>query len=265
MKLTIFPNDLKYTSSEQAIIQYLETNPEKFDELTIGSLARASLTSNASIIRLSRKAGFKGFKNLKVALIKQRELQRYHNNDVDFSFPFLPIDELEKINTSMNDLYLNSINLLRDKIQITEIEQAAKTILRAKRIFVYGIGDSGLSAKSFINKVNKLNLFPNFVKENDDEISITKQIKHDDVAIFVSYDQYTEEFKNVIDQVLVSACDTILITANPNSRLYRAATVTITIPQAEKERKVATFYSQFAFRYILNLIFALLYKNKILN
>ena len=110
-----------------------------------------------------------------------------------------------------------------------------------------------------------MNLFPIFVKENDDEISITKQIRHDDVAIFVSYDQYTEEFKNVIDQVLASACDTILITANPNSRLYRAATVAITIPQAEKERKVATFYSQFAFQYILNLIFALLYKNKILN
>ena len=91
MKLTIFPNDLKYTSSEQAIIQYLETNPEKFDELTIGSLARASLTSNASIIRLSQKAGFKGFKDLKVALIKQRELQRYHNNDIDFSFPFSPM------------------------------------------------------------------------------------------------------------------------------------------------------------------------------
>ena len=265
MKLKIFPNDQKYTSAEQAIIEYLEANLEKLDELTIGSLARASLTSNASIIRLSQKAEFKGFKDLKVALIKQHELQRYHNNDIDFSFPFSPIDDLEKINAAMNDLYLNSINLLRNKIKITEIEQAAKTILRAKRIFIYGIGDSGLSAKSFINKVNKLSLFPIFVKENDDEVSLTKQLKHDDVAIFVSYEHYTEEFKNVIDQVFASACDTILITANPNSNLYQTATVTITIPQEEKERKVAIFYSQLAFQYVLNLIFALLYKHKILN
>ena len=59
-------------------------------------------------------------------------------------------------------------------------------------------------------------------------------------------------------------CQTILITSKPNTIYKDKVDLLITIPSEEKEKKVATFFSQFAFEYVFDLIFAFLYKNTIL-
>ncbi len=59
-------------------------------------------------------------------------------------------------------------------------------------------------------------------------------------------------------------CQTFLITSKPNTIYKDKVDLLITIPSEEKEKKVATFFSQFAFEYVFDLIFAFLYKNTIL-
>ncbi|WP_271884891.1 hypothetical protein [Lactobacillus amylovorus] len=55
-----------------------------------------------------------------------------------------------------------------------------------------------------------------------------------------------------------------MITSKPNTIYKDKVDLLITIPSEEKEKKVATFFSQFAFEYVFDLIFAFLYKNTIL-
>lgn len=87
MTLQIFFNDQKYTNAEQVVIDYLENNLDEIDNLTINNLAKKTHTSDASIIRLCHKVNCSGFSELKIKLIKERENQKYINNDVNFTFP----------------------------------------------------------------------------------------------------------------------------------------------------------------------------------
>lgn len=57
---------------------------------------------------------------------------------------------------------------------------------------------------------------------------------------------------------------TLFLDAYPNTIYKDKVDLLITIPSEEKEKKVATFFSQFAFEYVFDLIFAFLYKNTIL-
>lgn len=250
MKLNIFSNQIDFTTSEKVVISYLENHLNEIDGLTITDLAKKSLTSNATIIRLSHKLGYNGFKDLKVNIIKNIETNRFTNNQVDFSFPFSPIDDLNTIKNSMTDLYLNGLTLLRNKIKMSDIKKVANLIL---------------TSKSFINKVNKLNIYPILATENGEENNITTRMNEHDLAIFISYDKYTSQYNEEIEILKKKHVNFIIITANTDPAVFAQATVGIAIPNEEKSNKVATFYSQFAFHFVLNLIFSVLYQAKMLN
>lgn len=73
------------------VISYLENHLNEIDGLTITDLAKKSLTSNATIIRLSHKLGYNGFKDLKVNIIKNIETNRFTNNQLTLVFHFHPL------------------------------------------------------------------------------------------------------------------------------------------------------------------------------
>ena len=254
MKLNIFSNQIDFTTSEKVVISYLENHLNEIDGLTITDLAKKSLTSNATIIRLSHKLGYDGFKDLKVNIIKNIETNRFTNNQVDFSFPFSPID-----------LYLNGLTLLRNKIKMSDIKKVANLILTSKNTFIFANGDTGITSKSFINKVNKLNVYPILATENGEENNITTRMNEHDLAIFISYDKYASQYNEEIEILKKKHVNFIIITANTDPAVFARATVGIAIPNEEKSNKVATFYSQFAFHFVLNLIFSVLYQAKMLN
>lgn len=234
------------------------------DNLTITNLAKKSHTSNASIIRLSHKVGCDGFKELKIKIIKEKESNHYLNTSIDFSFPFSPIDDPEEIKNSIADLYLNSLAILREQLDTASLIKLADLIRDAQHTFMFGIGDTGITVKSFINKVNKLNIFPIFANENGEQDNLAKRLTSNDLAIFTSYDSYMTEFTEEINLAKHQNCLTVLITSNLHTPLKNKVDLLIAIPNEEKEKKVTTFFSQFAFQYVFNIVFAFLYKNTIL-
>lgn len=261
--MQLFPKNIKYTDTEKDVIHYIEQNINKIDDLTITDLAKKSHTSNATIIRLSHKVNCDGFKALKVKIIKERENNHYLNNNVDFSFPFSPIDDSETIKSSITNLYLNSLAVLREQTDISSIMEAADMIINSDNVFMFGVGDTGITVRSFINKVNKLSIYPIFANENGEQDNLVTHLKSNDLAIFTSYDSYEREFGYELNEAQ-KRCKTILITAKPDTIYKDKVDLVISVPSEEKEKKVATFFSQFAFQYVFNLIFAFLYKDTVL-
>ena len=53
------------TTQEQAIVEYIVENPQSVLDMSISELAKASFTSNSTIVRLCQKAGYSGYAELK--------------------------------------------------------------------------------------------------------------------------------------------------------------------------------------------------------
>lgn len=83
--------------------------------------------------------------------------------------------------------------------------------------------------------------------------------------MIVTYGTSNEDYAHVMSNLQNGDGQTIVITADQNSLLAKNSDYLLIIPDEEKRHKVATFYSQFAFEYVLNLIFAILYRETILN
>lgn len=149
-----------YTESEQQVIDYLLDHLEDLTLLSINDLAKKSYTSNATIIRLCHKVGYQGYRQFKLALLQELEANKYMVSQVDYTIPFQVNETSEQIIQNMFSLYQESIQQVYHHLSIETLNKIATLMVQKKRVFIYGYGDSQITAANFINKLAKLNLFP---------------------------------------------------------------------------------------------------------
>lgn len=248
-----------FTKTELEIIQFINSNPHLMTTLSINELAALTYSSNASIIRICKKLGFNGFRDFKMEYIRQMESLKYIQDDIDFSFPFQHDEPTWQIINHISNVYKESIDLINGSLDIAELESIVNILDHSQRVFVYAIGDSRITAMNFTNKLVKIGKFFFIATENREEDYFSRFATSHDAALFISYSQ-SLSYKNSLRSLLQRHCQIISITSQQNSILTKYAHHHIVIPHKENSDKIATFYSQIAFQYVLSIIYSLLYK-----
>lgn len=249
-----------FTDSEQKIIDYLLENCENIEKLSINELAQDTFSSNATIIRLCKKLGYKGYREFKVAFIREMESDKYVVNNVDYSNPFRPEASTASVVNSIYSLYREGMDIMQSQLDINALDHVVKRMLKSKRIFLFGISDVNIALTGFINKLVKIGIFPILATGNMEEGHICPSITKDDCALFVTYSGKYKNYKYCANILKKNHVPIMLLTANKNSDIYSYADHVICVPDQEKEERIATFYSQLVFEYLLNLIYSLIYR-----
>lgn len=264
MKILQQLKEKHYTESEQQVIDYLLEHLEDLTMLSINDLAKRSYTSNATIIRLCHKVGYQGYRQFKLALLQELEANKYQVKQVDYTIPFQINETSDQIVQNMFSLYQESIQQVHQHLSIETLNKIAQMMIQKKRTFIYSYGDSQITTLNFINKLAKLNLFPTLATQYGEEIYISKQLQPGDFVLMISYGGNNASLLDCLKILNQKGIPVALMTANQKSPLMIYSQYQILIPDYEKQNKIATFYSQLAFMYILNNLYALIYhlKNK---
>ncbi len=248
-----------FTKNELEVVHYIKNKPYQIINLSIHDLAQNTYSSNASIIRICKKLGFKGYKEFKMKYAKQLESQKYINHDTDFTIPFGDDEPTWQIINNIGTVYKESIDLINSQLDINELETIVDVLDSSERVFVYAIGDSKITAMAFMNKLVKVGKFFILTTENHEEIHYSRSTNKNDCCLFISYDS-SPTYTECLRILLRNKCKIITITANESSPLVKYSHHHISIPHKEKTEKIATFYSQLSFNYILSILYSLLYQ-----
>lgn len=248
-----------FTDAEKQVVEYLFNHLDDLTTLSINDLAKYSFTSNATVIRVCHKVDLQGYRQLKLALLKELQTSKFVVNKVDYTTPFQSYETTEEIMQNMFSLYQESIGHIHSSIDINTLKKIAEAFVIKKRIFIYGHGDSQITALNFINKLVKLNIFPILATQYHEELYISKGLHRRDFALFISYSGSSQSLYECMKELNKKGISTALLTANEKGILCDYSQYTICIPDLEKENKIATFYSQLAFIYILNNLYAIIY------
>ena len=249
-----------FTPAELSIVDFLLQNKEQISEITIHQLAHATYSSNATVIRFCQKLGFKGFRDFRVALAKELESDKYVVNDVvNYTHPFEYGKSTREIVNNLYSLYEKSIDQVQSSLNYDDLNTITQRIVKAKRIFLYGYGDVKTTLTGFINSLNKINVFPILATENGEEGHITQHITKEDLCIYVTYTIKNENFVTCANILKRNHVPLVVITANQESPVIKSAVNCIFVPDLERPDRVATFYSQLVFEYILSILYALVY------
>ncbi|MGO3791833.1 MAG: SIS domain-containing protein, partial [Enterococcus gilvus] len=121
-------------------------------------------------------------------------------------------------------------------------------------------GDSQIRARSFQNKLIKINKFLILADEYADEEWHAASLTSKDCAIFITYRANVPQYERMMIHFLNENIPSLLLTGNSRSHLIPLATRALVFTQEEMDFiKVSTFSSQVAFEYLLDTLFSLLY------
>jgi len=121
----------------------------------------------------------------------------------------------------------------------TEVEHTDKFveyILASKKIFIYGVGRSGLIAKAFAIRLVQMGLEVFFIGE-----TVTPIVEENDLVVIVSYTGETMSAIQTANIVRRVGAKVVTITSNDHSKLSGASNVIIQIhpPKDEEKKRLA--------------------------
>lgn len=112
------------------------------------------------------------------------------------------------------------------------VDEAVKTIASAKRVFVYGVGRSGLVARAFAMRLTQLGLDSFFIGE-----TITPIVKAGDLVVIVSNTGTTMSAVQTANIARRVGAKVLAVTGNAHSKLAQAANLSLTISEPRDARR----------------------------
>lgn len=135
------------THHERAVAQYILNHLTDVESLSAADLAQASLTSKATVVRLSKKLGLSGYQELKLKLLVEIN-QKQRLDQLLAQEPITGNSRYQDIIETLPKIYDKSLTNTRLSLKKTSINRIANQLQQAGRIDLYGIGISYLLAQT---------------------------------------------------------------------------------------------------------------------
>jgi DNA-binding MurR/RpiR family transcriptional regulator len=175
-----------YSPTLQKLGNFILTEPQKVLYLTITELAKESNTSEASVTRLCRHLGCKGYTEFKMALAL----------DVQQSQPSKPVSE-----DSIDELVEESVQALRDTGKLINrevLQQAGLALHEATSVQIYGVAASATMGDYLHYKLLRLGKSAQLFSDMHRAAMNAATLSERDLVIAISSSGSTKDLLHVV-------------------------------------------------------------------
>ena len=171
------------TPVEKNIAEFFLNNTEKCD-LSSKNIAKILYVSEASLSRFAKKCGYKGY----------RELTFSYEKDLEFEKRGIPANKDITYFTKKVYGYYN--NILRDTYELmdeNQIRRIADSLDTCRRVYIYGVGSSGLAARELQFRLMRVGLDVDVVTDSHMMKMSSVLVDKDCLVIGISLSGKTQE------------------------------------------------------------------------
>ncbi|WP_066891279.1 MurR/RpiR family transcriptional regulator [Clostridium nigeriense] len=240
-----------YTDTEIRLANYILENPNDVINLNAQELGERVNTSAAAVVRFSKKLGYKGFTTLKVDLAKQSNI----DNHETFNTIIKENDSIEVMVKKAEAINIKALNETYKLINLDVLKEAIKALKNCEKIFLYGVGASGLVAIDFQSKLSRINKMTFYNQDSHTQVLTAVHLGPKDVAIGLSYSGETKEVKVAMDKAKKQGATTISITKFNNNSVSKLADYPLYIPCEEEELRVGAMTSRLSTLAVMDLLY----------
>lgn len=245
------------TKTEKKIAATILASPELFSQSSLSELAQQLDVGEATFIRFCRTIGFRGFTDFKLELaieLATREKEHHTLLDTDIS----AVDDIPsiaaKLQSTMNKVIAETINLL----DFATLEEIVKKMIKAKRIFLFGVGSSGITAEDAKNKFMRIGLQVDATSNNHFMYMQASLMNKEDVVIGISHSGYSTEIIESLNIAKKNNATTIAITHNLRSPITQVADHVIINGNRQGQLQGDSIGTKIAQLFVLDLIYTLI-------
>ena len=195
---------------------------------SIGTLASQADTSEATVVRFCKKAGFTGYPELRLALashLGRTDPKLQLRGD---GFDIGPEDGLGDVVAKVASLDTQAIADTVDQLDLDQLERVVTKLEEARRIELVGIGASGLVATDLEQKLRRIGYAVAVSTDGHAAMTASAVADPDDTVIGISHSGETLDVVEPIRLAGGRGITTIAITNYPASSLARASDLVLT-------------------------------------
>ncbi len=237
--------------SEKKVCDYIKENYSDIIHLSITELAERSNSSEATVVRLCKSLGYKGYQEFKIKLA-QETIEPTHQIH----------EELEKdddIPTIKNKVFNADIQALYDTLKVlddNEFQKAVNLISKARNVEFCGIGGSGSVALDAQHKFLKIGVKSSAYLDSNLQAMSASLLGEGDVVIAISHSGESKSILEVLKIARKVGASTITITNYGKSSILKVSDVVLYTASKETAFKSDAVASRLAELVIIDALFA---------
>ncbi|RJX75774.1 SIS domain-containing protein [Vibrio sinensis] len=213
------------TKTEKKVAEFFLIPRSVNKDTTINHLSHQLNVSAALIVKVAKKLGYDGFKDLKQALLLVENDKNYSPDQY-----LSPDDDCAQI---VQKVLKNSINALQEALSfssVPNIEQAAKSIIGCRRLTIMAVGGTWVIAEDFHHKLLRIGIHSYVPKDYHMMIMAASLMGPEDVVLVISHSGQTIDLNDAVKEVKVCGAQVITVTNNYNAELTKMSDCAIFAP-----------------------------------
>ena len=203
-----------FFEAEKKIADYIMEHKEQAVDMTVGELAKASGTSDATVSRFCRRCGFKGFQNLKLTLAREILEEEHQSQEVTNDIDRTDLEQ------SLKNILANKIAELTETIKMMDIknlEVILDKLEHARMVQLAAVGNTIPVALDGAFKLNQLGIPAVAGDIWEAQAAYAFNLGPEDVVLIISNSGSSKRLETLItnnrESPLAQICDYKIITA----------------------------------------------------
>ena len=244
------------SNAEKKAATYFLNNVENVFNKPIAELAEESGASKVAWVRFCKAIGFDGLKDLKKSLVS--ELFKTTDAEEEETLVFSDIREATGIDQVILNVKSNTIRDVQDTAKLLDaqaMEKAAKMIMEAKTVRLFGLGASALVAEDLYSKLLRVDKNVCFSKDLHVQLSYASNMAPTDVAVLFSTSGKTSEILEILSIAKECGTPTIAFTTFGKNPLAMNSDIQLYISTSETTPRSGAMSSRIAQLMTVDVLF----------
>ncbi len=211
------------SKTEQTLVDYLlSLASEEISGLRLNVLAQEYSISQPAIVKLAKRLGFSGFKELKQVLCEYSKLPTTEL--------FSEINADDDTKTVVNKIFNTSVHALKETsaiIKTKDLETVVDCMLEARGRYFYGVGGSAMIAGDAAHKFLKIGLMCEYCSDANIMLMQASLMDRKDVFFAISHSGRSNSIITAAQLAKENGATIITITNYRYSRLAELSDITL--------------------------------------
>ena len=243
------------SKSEKQIADWIGENPGQIISLSIVELAEKCQCSEATIVRFAKRLGLSGYQELKISLASEGQGSPINSSITDADTPF---DVYGKI---CSDIYL-SLEKTKKSLNPDFLEKACSAISNARRIVVFGLGNSAAIATDAAHKFLRAGLNCVAYSDNHMQVIAASHLSEGDVALAISHSGSSKDIVEALKIAKEHGAVTVCITNGGKSPMLKFTDIPLFTSADETQYNILALNSRLVQLAIIDVIYHYIVLNK---
>lgn len=241
------------SGAERGVLDYVLEDPEAAAQCSIHRLAELSYTSPSTVVRICRKLGFEGYRELQKSLLCELAVRGENKSEksVRLEHSGRLGDIIDKV-TNRNVASLENSRLLVDA---AVLEKSVDLICACDTLLLFGMGASFLVAQDAYQKFIRVGKRCSLSEDIHSQYVLARNAGSSDAAVIISYTGCTEEILRCAGDLRRQGTPIIAVTRFEPSPLSRLADCSLYVADTEEAFRSGAMSSRIAQLNMIDILY----------